>query len=107
MKVLRSAEDRTGGARANCAPPSPAPRLALVYGLLLLTACEPPQESSKAPLTSIANPASVHCIERGGRLEIVDEQGGQIGFCVLPDGRRVEEWAYYREEHEADASESR
>jgi hypothetical protein len=46
--------------------------------------------------TQIANPASVFCEEQGGTLEIVDEAGGQVGYCNLPDGTRVEEWAYYR-----------
>ncbi|MFM8943652.1 MAG: DUF333 domain-containing protein [Actinomycetota bacterium] len=44
----------------------------------------------------IANPASVFCEEQGGTLEIVDEAGGQVGYCNLPDGRRIEEWEYYR-----------
>lgn len=48
--------------------------------------------------TGIANPASVFCVEQGGTLEIVDEEGGQVGYCNLPDGRRIEEWEYYRSE---------
>lgn len=46
--------------------------------------------------TGMANPASTFCIDQGGTLEIVDEPDGQVGYCVLPDGTRVEEWAYYR-----------
>ena len=44
----------------------------------------------------IANPASVFCIEQGGRVVIVDETDGQVGYCELPDGRRIEEWEYFR-----------
>jgi putative hemolysin len=44
----------------------------------------------------IANPASVFCEEQGGTVEIVDEADGQVGYCTLPDGTRVEEWEYYR-----------
>lgn len=44
----------------------------------------------------IANPASVYCVQRGGRVEIVDTKKGQIGICVLPDGRRIEEWKFFR-----------
>jgi hypothetical protein len=44
----------------------------------------------------IANPASEFCVAQGGTLEIVDETGGQVGYCNLPDGTRVEEWEYYR-----------
>ncbi len=46
----------------------------------------------------IANPASAHCAEIGGRLEIVaDSSGGQAGFCHLKDGRVCEEWALFRD----------
>ena len=44
----------------------------------------------------IANPASQHCIDQGGTLDIVDEAAGQVGYCVLPDGTRVEEWEFFR-----------
>jgi putative hemolysin len=40
-------------------------------------------------------------VEQGGRLDIVETAEGQVGFCTLPDGRRVEEWALFREAHEA------
>lgn len=49
--------------------------------------------------SQIANPASVFCIEQGGTLEIVDEANGQVGYCTLPDGTRVEEWEYYRSQN--------
>lgn len=45
---------------------------------------------------TLANPASQYCVAEGGRLDIVDEPGGQVGYCELPDGRRIEEWEYYR-----------
>jgi putative hemolysin len=45
----------------------------------------------------LANPASVNCLALGGTLEIVDGPDGQVGWCTLPDGRRVEEWELYRE----------
>lgn len=46
--------------------------------------------------TGIANPASEFCIAQGGTLDIVDEEAGQVGYCTLPDGTRVEEWEYFR-----------
>ena len=46
--------------------------------------------------TGLANPASVYCEEQGGTVEIVDEPDGQVGYCNLPDGTRVEEWEYFR-----------
>lgn len=46
--------------------------------------------------TEIANPASEFCVKQGGKVEIVDAASGQVGYCNLPDGTRVEEWAYFR-----------
>lgn len=45
---------------------------------------------------AMPNPASVHCIGQGGRLEIAKTDRGEVGFCNLPDGRRIEEWEFYR-----------
>jgi uncharacterized protein len=46
---------------------------------------------------ALANPASVFCVQSGGKSEIRKGPRGQYGVCRLPDGRVVEEWAYYRE----------
>ena len=45
---------------------------------------------------AIANPASVYCVQQGGRIEIVRGPKGETGICVLPDGRRIEEWKFFR-----------
>ncbi|UVK51233.1 DUF333 domain-containing protein [Mesorhizobium sp. AR02] len=46
----------------------------------------------------MANPASVHCSEIGGRLVIrKDKAGNEYGFCRLPKGRLCEEWALFRD----------
>ncbi|MFA5023131.1 MAG: DUF333 domain-containing protein [Candidatus Paceibacterota bacterium] len=51
------------------------------------------------PSTGLPNPASVHCEEVGGTLEIkTDASGGQVGFCTLPDKSVCEEWALLRNE---------
>lgn len=43
----------------------------------------------------IANPASVYCIENGGKLEIrEDGNKNQYGICIFPDGKECEEWKY-------------
>jgi uncharacterized protein len=47
----------------------------------------------------LANPASEFCVEQGGSVEIADEADGQVGYCNLPDGTRIDEWEYYRAEH--------
>ena len=46
----------------------------------------------------VANPASTHCIEKGGRLEMMREEAGIFGVCVFEDGSRCEEWRYLRGE---------
>jgi hypothetical protein len=46
---------------------------------------------------ALANPASVFCVQSGGKSEIRNGARGQYGVCILPDGRVVEEWAYFRE----------
>lgn len=48
------------------------------------------------PALALANPASVFCVQSGGKSEIRTGRRGQYGVCRLPDGRVVEEWAYYR-----------
>ena len=48
------------------------------------------------PVRALANPASVFCVQSGGKSEIRKGPRGQYGVCRLPDGRVVEEWAYFR-----------
>lgn len=42
------------------------------------------------------NPAAQHCIDVGGRVEVVETGAGQASVCVLPDGTRCDAWALYR-----------
>jgi putative hemolysin len=65
--------------------------LVLLIALVLLASCR--RESG------LANPASEFCEANGGTVEIrEDESGGQVGYCIFPDGSECEEWAYYRGE---------
>ena len=48
---------------------------------------------------ALANPASVFCAQSGGKSEIRKGPRGQYGVCRLPDGRVVDEWAYFRAMH--------
>lgn len=71
----------------------------LAAGTIAVAGCGD-DESDDEPTddtTQIANPASVYCVEQGGTVEIVTEGGGEVGYCNLPDGTRVEEWEYFRE----------
>ena len=53
---------------------------------------------TKQPTTQIANPASVNCVEKGGKSEIrTDADGNQYGMCIMSDGRECDEWTFFRE----------
>ncbi|MFO7696053.1 MAG: DUF333 domain-containing protein [Anaerolineae bacterium] len=69
--------------------------LLLMSLMLVIAACSSPT----TPESTLANPASVHCEENGGTLEIrTGADGGQVGYCLFEDGSECEEWAYYRGE---------
>lgn len=58
--------------------------------------------STFSPLTqkksSLSNPASSFCIEKGGKLQIQVSPAGETGICTLPDGTVCDEWKFYRGE---------
>ncbi len=55
-------------------------------------------DEAAADGAGMANPASVFCEENDGKLEIRDEEAGQVGYCVFADGSECEEWSYFRGE---------
>jgi putative hemolysin len=54
-------------------------------------------ENQKIKELEIANPASVYCIQNGGRLEMRETSEGQTGYCLL-NGKECEEWSFFRGE---------
>ena len=82
----------------------------LMVMTLVLAACGADPTPTPAPTAAptedttfdspldMANPASVYCVEQGYTLEIRDEAGGQVGYCIFPNGAECEEWAFYRGE---------
>lgn len=44
----------------------------------------------------MANPASAYCVQQGGKSEIREGEGGQIGICVMPGGTECDEWEFFR-----------
>jgi len=59
--------------------------------------------STTSPSTNIANPASVNCEQKGGRVAIENRRYngqdlGQIGVCYFEDNHQCEEWAMFRGE---------
>jgi putative hemolysin len=71
----------------------------LVVAALVLAACAPVQAPQPTPAqgqAGLPNPASGYCVDKGGKLEIRNEKGGQAGYCVFSDGSECDEWAYFR-----------
>lgn len=73
----------------------------LIIAMASLTACAAKEQQPKQPMVGMANPASVYCGKIGGKLDIVKEPSGEVGYCTLPSGERVEEWALFRRDHKA------
>jgi putative hemolysin len=70
----------------------------LIFVLIMLVKTSN-KNTNIANQTSIANPASVYCIEQGGNLDIrADFNGGEKGICVFNDGSECDEWAFFRKE---------
>ena len=80
--------------------------VALLLGILIVAACgakptpvpTPTADTTFESPLDMANPASKYCVEQGYKLEIRDEAGGQVGYCIFPDGSECEEWAFFRGE---------
>ncbi len=74
--------------------------LLTVVGAVLLTGCA--RQENEYPVkeyTSMANPASVYCVEQGGQLEMVTENAQRVTYCVTKDGEKIEQWEYFRQNH--------
>ena len=70
--------------------------MAVVVLTVAAAACRDDDPPSSTTTVGLANPASEFCVSQGGEVEIVTEADGQVGYCNLPDGKRVEEWEYFR-----------
>ena len=70
------------------------PQIATLCAIALASCACTPSE----PATGMANPASVHCINAGGKLTIKRTPQGEVGMCKLPSGKVCEEWALFRSE---------
>ncbi|KJY82793.1 hemolysin [Vibrio galatheae] len=70
-------------------------------GVLLLAGCaNEPDEYDVKEYTSVANPASVYCVQQGGELGAATENGIRVTYCLLENGESVEQWEYYRQNHD-------
>ncbi len=75
--------------------------MSLLLSCVVLTACSESLTGFAGPQHSIsmANPASIRCVESGGSLSIQrDAVGNEYGLCSWPSGAQCEEWRYFRGE---------
>ncbi|MDD5392483.1 MAG: DUF333 domain-containing protein [Thiothrix sp.] len=73
--------------------------IALSFALSACTAVAPPMPTAPVATqaaTRATNPASMNCIQNHGKLEIVQTPEGEKGECVLPSGKRCDEWEMFR-----------
>ena len=53
-------------------------------------------------MVSLANPASIFCIQKGGTTVIkTNKQGAKEGYCRFSDGTLLNEWDYFYAHHTA------
>ncbi|HHX8312526.1 TPA: putative hemolysin [Vibrio diabolicus] len=72
---------------------------------LVLAACSTYEGATRSTeYISVANPAAVYCVQQGGELDTVSENGERVTYCVLSDDNRVEQWEYYRDNHKESES---
>lgn len=65
------------------------------FFLIIMTGCV----ANKKQLIGMANPASVNCGKKGGRVQMEkDISGNTYGVCVFKDNYQCEEWALFRGE---------
>ncbi|MEC5321007.1 DUF333 domain-containing protein [Brenneria populi subsp. brevivirga] len=75
-------------------------KLAGVFiALTVVVGCRAGNDAAPPKSIGMANPASVHCQKQGGRSEMVNTDSGVTGYCLLPSGERIEEWALYRRDN--------
>lgn len=59
------------------------------------------EEFPEQKMIGMANPASVYCVEQGGESIIKqDKDRSEYGICKFKDGKEVDEWEFYRKNHD-------
>ncbi|MBN6032453.1 putative hemolysin [Pantoea ananatis] len=66
---------------------------------LLLSGCLSSPSPRETSTLQLANPASRHCLAVGGKIDSVKTAAGEEGYCTLPSGERLDEWALYRRDN--------
>jgi putative hemolysin len=61
-----------------------------------VTAIAPAPTAPQGKVARAANPASMNCLQNRGVLETVQTPQGEQTYCLLPGGKRCEEWDMFR-----------
>lgn len=65
---------------------------------IFLTSCRSSHSHTENKPVGMPNPASVYCIEQGGKLVPKrHKDGGEFALCKLPNGKIIEEWKLNRQ----------
>ncbi len=68
-------------------------------GLLLSGCSNQPDKYDVNEWSSVANPASLYCVQRGAKLTTVTENNARVTYCEFSNDKRVEQWEYFRQNH--------
>ncbi len=74
-------------------------KVLLLVGTVALTGCI--AKNHRPVAVGMKNPTAVYCAEQGGKSERFNTAKGEMHYCLLPDGERIEQWQLYRRDHEA------
>jgi len=70
---------------------------ALILAGLQLTACA--HQEAHSQRLNMHNPAADWCQQSGGKLSLLQTEKGMTGYCTLPSGELIEQWALYHRDH--------
>lgn len=74
-------------------------KLTIIFSASIMLAACTIQKENATTTVNIANPASVYCLEQGGKTVMRTNKDGQYGVCVFKNGNQIDEWQYYRQNH--------
>ena len=75
---------------------------ALIGSALLVGCSNEPDEYAVKEYEATTSPASLYCVQQGGKLEMVTEDAKRVTYCVLSDDEKVEQGEYYENRQEKD-----
>ena len=59
------------------------------------------EEFPEQKMIGMANPSSVYCVEQSGEsITKQNKDGSEYGICKFKDGKEVDEWEFYRQNHD-------